>query len=37
MSVPLATTESGGAVAMTAIVSKFGTGCNSEECGWLLG
>lgn len=31
------TTESGGAVAITTIVSKFGTGCISEECGWLLG
>lgn len=29
-SVPL---ESGGAEAMMAIVSKFGTGCISEECG----
>lgn len=36
-SVPLATIASGGAVAVTAIVSKCGTGCISEECGWLLG
>lgn len=37
MSAPLITIVSGGAVAITAIVSKCGTGCISEECGWLLG
>lgn len=37
-SVPLAAKDSGWAVAITlAIVSRFGTGCISEECGWLLG
>lgn len=37
VSVPWTTTESGGAVATCAIVSKFGTGCISDECGWLFG
>lgn len=37
ISAPLTTIVSGGAVAITAIVSKCGTGCISEECGWLLG
>jgi len=36
-SVPLGAIKSGGAVATIAIVSKRGTGCISEECGWLLG